>query len=141
MATESPLIHDGAQTTAFANYFNPVSALAGPGGSGQFLGVSFQASRVVQVCTTVGGLCYGVLQNTPPAGDAADVGTLGVSKVVAGASITFGAEIMCDASGRMITWVTGSGYYKMGMALETVSAANTLLTAYIWPPMRGNATS
>lgn len=137
MATEGPLLHDGSQCTAFANYYNPSSALAGPGGSGQFLGVSMQASRVVQVCTTVGGLCYGVLQNTPMATEAADVGFLGVSKVVAGASVTFGAEIMCDASGRVITWVAGSGYYKMGLALETCAAANTLFSAFLYTPSQG----
>lgn len=138
MATEGPLLHDGSQCTAFANYYNPSSALAGPGGSGQFLFVSMQASRVVQVCTTSGGQAYGVLQNTPMATEAADIGFLGVSKVVAGASITFGAEIMCDASGRAITWTTGGDKYKMGVALETVGAAGTLFSALIYPPSQGS---
>lgn len=137
MATEGPLVHDGSQTTAYANYYNPSVALAGPGGSAQFLGMTLQATRVVQLQTTVGGLCYGVLQNMPAAGDAADVGLFGISKVVAGASVTMGAEIMCDASGRMITWVAGSGYYKVGMALETTSAAANVFTAYLYTPSQG----
>jgi hypothetical protein len=137
MAVQGPLLHDGSQMTAFANYYNPSSALAGPGGSGQFLFASIQASRVVQVSTTIGAKCYGVLQNTPMAGDAADVGFFGHSKMVAGASITAGAEIMCDASGRAVTWTAGSGYFKQGIALETVSAANTVFAAFVYPPVTG----
>lgn len=132
MATEGPLIHDGAQCTAFANYFNPAVPLAGPGGSGQFLVVGMQASRVVQINSNATTSPYGVLQNTPVAGDAADVGIMGISKFVAGASITAGAELMCDASGRVITWTTGSANFKIGQALETVSAANTVFTGFIY---------
>lgn len=134
MALEAPLIHDGSQMTAAANYWNPASALAGPAGSGQFLGVVISASRVVSVQTTVGGQIYGVLQNTPIATDAADVGLIGISKMVAGASITAGAELMVDASGRFITWVAGSGYFKVGMALETTSAANNVFSGLIYSP-------
>jgi hypothetical protein len=135
MATETPLIHDGGQMVVPANYYNPGSALAGPGGSAQFLGVTISASRTVSVQTTIGGQIYGVLQNTPPAAnEAADVGILGVSKVVAGASITAGAELMVDASGRFITWVAGSGYFKVGQALETTSAANNLLSVLLYSP-------
>lgn len=134
MATDSPLVHDGAQCTAFANYYNPASALAGPGGSGQFLGVVLQASKVVQIQTTIGGIVYGVLQNTPPIGIAADVGIAGISKMVVGASVTFGAELMVDASGRFITWVAGSGYFKCGMSLETTSGANNIISGMIYVP-------
>lgn len=134
MATDSPLIRDGAQCVAFANYFNPSSALAGPGGSAQFLGMSFEASRILQVQTTIGGQIYGVLQNTPLANDACDVGLMGITKMVAGASITAGAEVMVDASGRFITWVAGSGYFKCGMAIETISAANGIFSGLIYVP-------
>jgi hypothetical protein len=137
MATEGPLLHDGSNCTAYANMYNPTSALAGPNGSGQFLAVSMQASRIVQLSTTVGGLCYGVLQNTPMAGEPADVGFVGASKMVFGASVTMGAEIMCDVSGRAITWVAGSGYYKMGLALETVAAAQSMGTVFLYTPSQG----
>ena len=100
MATEGPLIHDGAQCTAAANYYNPSSALDGPNGSGQFLFVYVSAARVVTVQTSSGGAVYGILQNTPASGQAADVGIMGISKVVAGAAITAGANLMCDTAGR-----------------------------------------
>jgi hypothetical protein len=75
-----------------------------------------------------------VLQNTPIAGEPCDVGILGASKMVAGASITAGAELMVDASGRFITWVAGSGYFKVGLALETTSAANNVFTGIVYLP-------
>jgi hypothetical protein len=134
MAIDSPMLHDGAQFVSNANFYNPASALAGPGGSAQFLGLVISASRVLSVQTTVGGQCYGVLQNTPVSGDVCDVGILGITKMVAGASITAGADLMVDASGRFITWVAGSGYFKVGQALETTSAANNLFTGMIYTP-------
>lgn len=135
MAVDTPLIRDGGMMTANANYYNPGSALAGPGGSGQFLGLTVSASRVVSVAAVIGtGPLYGVLQNTPIAGEPCDVGIMGCSKMVAGAAITAGAELMVDASGRFITWVAGSGYFKAGMALETSSAANNLFSGVIYLP-------
>jgi hypothetical protein len=134
MATDTPLFRDGGQMITVTNYYNPASALAGPGGSGQFLGVTISASRTVAVQTTIGGQIYGVLQNTPAVNEACDIGILGISKFVAGASITAGAELMVDASGRFITWVAGSGYFKVGQALETTSAANNVFTGLLYSP-------
>jgi predicted RecA/RadA family phage recombinase len=131
MATEAPLIHDGSQCTAAANYYNPSSALDGPGGSGQFLCVYISAARTVTVQTSQGGAVYGILQNTPPQGAAADVGILGVSKAVAGAAISAGANLMCDGNGRVITQ-TGSNVI-VGVALEAASAANQIITIALVP--------
>lgn len=133
MATESPLIHDGSQTTAAANYTNGQS-LAGPGGSGQFLAVYISASRVVSLVATAGVAMYGVLQNTPNTGEAADVGILGVGKMTAGAAITAGADVMTDSSGRFVPWTSSSGYVKVGRALETVTALGQVFTGLIYNP-------
>jgi len=135
MAIDTPLLHDGTQMIAAANYYNPAVPLAGPGGSGQFLGVVISASRTISIQTSPGGQIYGVLQNTPLAlNDAADIGLLGITKMVAGASITAGAELMMDASGRFITWVAGAGNFKVGMAIETIAAANGIFTGLIYNP-------
>jgi hypothetical protein len=131
MATEAPLIKDGAQCTAAANYYNPASALDGPGGSGQFLCVYISAARVVTVQTSSGGDVYGILQNTPASGQAADVGLLGVSKAVAGAAISAGALLQSDANGRVITQ-TGSGAV-VGRAIEAATAANQVITIELLP--------
>lgn len=133
MATEGPLIHDGAQCTAAANYYNPSSALDGPNGSGQFLFVYVSAARVVTVQTSSGGAVYGILQNTPASGQAADVGIMGISKVVAGAAITAGANLMCDTAGRAIAQTSTN--IIAAVALEAATAANQIITVAIIPAM------
>lgn len=133
MATESPLIVDGAQCQAAANLWNPAVALAGPFGSGQFLGVYLSSSRTVAIQTSAGGQIYGVLQNTPTLGGAANVGIIGITKAVAGAAITTGWELMLDTSGRFVHW-TASSHYKVGLALEDAGAVNNVFTMLIYNP-------
>lgn len=136
MAVDNVLIRDGTMHTAFANFYNPAVALAGPGGSGQFLAVTFQASRVLQIASSPTAIppVYGVLQNTPLATEACDVGIYGITKAVAGAAITFGAELMVDSSGRFVTWVAGAANFKVGQAMETTSAANNVFSMLIYTP-------
>jgi hypothetical protein len=129
MATEGPLLHDGSQCTAAANYYNPASALDGPGGSGQFLCVYISAARVVTLQTSSGGDVYGILQNTPVQGGPADVGIFGPSKAVAGAAISAGALVQSDTAGRVITQ-TGSGIV-IGRAIEAATAANQIIAIAI----------
>lgn len=138
MATESPLIHDGAQCTAFANYYNPAVPLLGVGGSAQFLAVSLQAARVVQIATgPTAGPIYGILQNTPMATEAADVGISGISKAVAGAAVTFGNELMVGTGGtlgQLVPWVAGAANFKVGLAIEGASAQGIVFTMIIYMP-------
>lgn len=125
MATETPLIHDGSQTTASADLST----------TGQFLAVTISGSRTVNLATSsTTGPIYGVLQNNPTSGQAADVGIAGISKMVAGAAITAGAELMINASSQFITWVSGAGNYKVGRALETVSGSGQIFTGLIYNP-------
>ena len=136
MAVDNVLIRDGSLHTAFANFYNPAVALAGPGGSGQFLGVQFQASRVLQIASSPTAIppVYGVLQNTPMATEACDVGISGITKAVAGAAFNFGQELMVDSAGRFVLWVAGAANFKCGMAMETVAAANTVFSMMIYTP-------
>jgi hypothetical protein len=74
---------------------------------------------------------YGVLQNAPKSGQAADVGIFGISKVVTGSGgVTAGGVIMTDAHGCAVAWTAGSSYAQAGIALETV-AANAVATCFI----------
>lgn len=135
MAADSPLIHDGSQCTAFANYYNPTVALLGVGGSAQFLAVSLQAARILQITPNQTTPVYGILQNTPAATDPADVGIAGVSKAVAGAAITFGQELMCGTGGtlgQLIPWVTSG--YKVGLAIEAASAQGVVFSVLLYSP-------
>lgn len=135
MATESPLIHDGAQTVAAANYGNG-AGLAGPGGSGQFLAVALSqaADRTSVLASVLGQQVYGILQNKPAAGEVADVGIFGVSKAQVGVSgSTHGKPQMVDATGAVTDWVAGAGNAQIGNAIESGSSG-AIITLFIGAP-------
>lgn len=121
MATEGPTIHDGSQTVAAANYGN-TTGFAGPGGSAQFLGVvlSQTVDRTVAVGTVAGAQVYGVLQNKPAIGQAADVLIFGITKAVcAAAGSTHGKPQMMTATGAFTDWTATGNKAQIGYALET----------------------
>ena len=141
MATEGPLLHDGGQMTSSVNadkttaaYYGINSAGLAPGaasGSGQGLFVTISGSRTVAPAGSAGAQVYGVLQNAPKTGQAADVGIFGITKVVTGSGgVTAGHTIMTDANGCAVNWTSGSSYAQAGYALETV-AANSVATCFV----------
>lgn len=135
MATESPLIHDGAQTVAAANYGNG-AGLPGAGGSAQFLAVALStaADRTSLLASSLGQQIYGILQNKPAAGEVADVGIFGVTKAQVGASgSTRGHPQMVDATGAITDWVSGAGSAQIGYALET-GASGAIISLFIGAP-------
>jgi hypothetical protein len=123
MATEGPLIHDGSQTTANSNLSGPAatnpggtgSTLAGQNGSGQFLIVKLVGARLVDLVTANSDTVYGVLQNKPAAGQAADNGISGITKLMAGGTIAAGAAVMPATTG---VAVTATGTYGFAVAIE-----------------------
>lgn len=127
MATEGPLVHDGAQCVAAANYGNSAGlagtntggTTGGATGSGQFLAVVLtSAGRTVAIAGTAGVQCYGILQSKPASGAAADVAIFGITKAVAGGTIAAAAALMTNASGQVVAWTSGSGYAQIGYAIE-----------------------
>ena len=121
MATEGPLTHDGSQTVAAANY-----------GSSQYLAValSTSADRTVVLASTQGQQVYGILQNKPATGQAADVGLQGISKAVAGGTITRGNPVMTNTSGQLVAWTSGSLYAQIGWAIES-AVSGQIFTVYL----------
>jgi hypothetical protein len=79
---------------------------------------------------SAGGDAEGILQDKPnAAGQAAEVGILGVSKVVVGTGgVTAGDLLATDANGKAVTAATGNKI--LGRALAT-GAAGTLIPALI----------
>lgn len=72
----------------------------------QFKFVTVNSSSQVAVAGTQGTVVVGVLQNKPSAaGQAAQVMSAGVTKVVAGATVAAGAVVESDSVGRAITAV------------------------------------
>jgi hypothetical protein len=133
MATESPMMNDGAQTVAAANYYNPGSALAGPGGSGQFLAVALSqsADRTSVLASVLGQQIYGILQNKPALGEVCDVCIHGISKAVVGAAATTrGKPQMVDATGAITDWTAGSSYAQVGYALES-GASGAIVALFV----------
>lgn len=115
MAIESPLYHIGFCTASVS--------LA----SNQFYAVKITGAEQVGLVAATNDVVLGILQNTPLAGQAADVGFLGVSKCYAGASITAGNQLGVNTSGQIVTWSAGT---VVGQALEN-SAASAIFTAFI----------
>lgn len=71
----------------------------------------------VSAASTSGGKIYGVLQNKPTVGIAAQVRRAGITKMVCGATVAAGAAVMSDAAGKAITAAT-TGSTIIGQALE-----------------------
>ena len=142
MATEGILIHDGTQTIAAANYgnganlagTNTAGTTGGSTGSGQFLCVAISASvaRTSVLASAAGQQIYGVLQNKPGIGQAADVGIFGITKIVVGTGgSTLGLPQMTTTAGAVTDWTTGSGKVQIGVALET-GAAGAVITMFLY---------
>ncbi len=157
MATESPLLHDGSQnvlsTTQDARRTSITgSTMGGPNGSGQFLCVvqSTTNDRTVLIASTapsanVGlNAIYGILQNTPGPGQAADVGIFGISKaVVASTAFVRGDPLGCSSALLGNAATLGGGvqkfstasltYNPIGYALETPSTVSQVITIFLNP--------
>lgn len=118
MATESFLLHDGTQTQAGADLSTK-----------QFYCVKLTAARTVNLASAGGEAIYGVLQNKPLSGQAADVGCLGITKAAAGNTFAAGALLMTDSTGRLIT--ATSTNHAVAQAIEASSAAGAVVTVAI----------
>ncbi len=118
MATESPLIHDGSQTTAATDL-----------SASQFYAVKIVGVRSVGLANAGGEAIYGVLQNKPGPAQACDVGLFGVSKAAVGAAVVAGSYLSTDNTGRFID-AAGTGH-RGAQALETATAAGQIITVVL----------
>lgn len=77
----------------------------------------------------------GVLQNKPKSGEFATVAFSGKSKCQAGNTITAGAPVTIDSSGRAIPVTSGNLEIVFGQALDA-AAANDIFTVLLKPTVR-----
>ncbi|SRR5258708_7496879 len=135
MATEAPLLHH-SQCTAGVN-MSSTGGLNGFNGSGQFLVVGFTATRSVVIPLNATIQPAGILQNDPISGFVADIGFLGITKVIAGVvtSVVAGAPVMAEAStgGRVIVFGTPATNIAVGYAMETPAAINNVIMMMVAP--------
>lgn len=96
--------------------------------TGQYRFVRLSAANTVATTTLATQPIIGVLNNTPNAGEAAEVVFAGECKVIAGAAITAGSEVMSDTQGRAITAATASNRTSGFMAVEAAAAAGDIIT-------------
>ncbi len=92
----------------------------------QFKFVKQSGVKTVTVCAATTDIPTGVLYNNPTSGQAAQVAIAGKVKVICGAAVTAGQEVMSDTSGRAIT-ATGSGNRSKGVAQTTTTTAGELV--------------
>lgn len=81
--------------------------------------------------TTAGAGGIGILQNRPNTGETAKVGIVGVSKAIAGAAVTAGAQVTNDTNGKIVAAATGD--IAIGWALQAAGAEDELLSVLIAP--------
>lgn len=133
MANESPLLIDGNLLSG-ADYRN--STLSGTTHSGKYGSAQFQAvrlssctDRTILLCTAAGQSVYGILQNKPNSGDAAAVAFMGVTKALAGNTVTPGATLQVDSSGCLVPYSSATGINKVGYALEGATVGQVFTMA------------
>lgn len=141
MAVQSPLIEVGYCISNFDARNSSITGttLSGPNGSGQFLAVQLSTTTAftVQLASTAasGGTIFGILQNKPSTGIAADVGVYGVSKAVAGlGTIVAGQELEASSTalGTLIPFSSAAGVYAVGRSLEAAASVGAVFTAWIY---------
>lgn len=135
MAVQDPGMDIGYCVSAFDARNSSITGttLLGPNGSGQFLAVqlSTSADLTVQLATGVGAQIFGILQNKPSTGIAADVRFMGISKVVSGSTaIAAGMLLENTTGGVMIPQTTG--LYVAAKALQAATAVGQIFSAMIY---------
>lgn len=108
--------------------------------------LSTSSAFTVQVFSAAGDEPIGVLQNTPEAGENADVTLInggGLVKVSADAAISIGSKVMTSADGQVASALygvvaTGTSFF-IGTALEAAGAADDIITVALGIPfVRGS---
>lgn len=98
----------------------------------QYCYVKNAGAGLVDVVAASTDTPIGVLQNKPTAGNPADIMITGRTKVLAGAAVAAGADLMPDATGRAITLAAAAGANRgMGKALTAAAAAGVMIEALL----------
>lgn len=113
----------------------------------QFQAVKVDNTGQIALCAAAGEFAVGVLQNTPIAGEPAQVMALGVTKAKVGAAVTAGALVTTNAAGKVIAATKATtktddagvaadplvGSHVMGLALETATAPDQIIAVLLLP--------
>lgn len=109
---------------------SPITLIAGADlSTHQYKLVKEAGAGTCVLCAAVTDVPTGVLQNKPGSGKAATIAQQGKLKVVAGAAIAAGADVMSDTSGRVITQTSTNPIW--GRALEAAGVAGQLIAVEV----------
>lgn len=94
----------------------------------QYYFVKLASATTVDVCSAITDKPIGVLQNSPTAGQAAEVCIFGITKVVADGTLAAGNIIgtSSDSQADAIAPGTDTTVYTMGQAIEAGAAGQTV---------------
>jgi len=96
----------------------------------QYYFIAHASDGQIDPVGTLGANADGVLQNAPSvAGQPATVGIFGVSKVVANAAITRGAQVSSASNGKATTALTT--HRVLGIALEAAAADGDIISVLL----------
>lgn len=96
----------------------------------QYKPVKMDADGQVTICDTLGQRMYGVLQDNPDAaGRVGSIAISGITKLVAGDTITAGDQVVCDASALGIV-VSAADQWTIGIA-ETDAVVGDIFSVLI----------
>ena len=111
-------VFDGTRT-ATANYSSATD---------QYTLVKSTSGTTFTQQTSAGGVCIGVLQDTPASGSAGNIQLTGVTRVrvdsTSHAAIAVGDKLRCSTSAAALP-STAVAYYVLGRSLDTLSSNST----------------
>lgn len=111
-----------------------ITLVAGADLSGAaYLWVKLNADGQAVPCTAITDAPVGVVQNSPRAGEEAEIVVQGVTKVIGAAALSAGAFLGTDAASKAKAIVPGTDTtaYAVGRVLKGTAAANELASALI----------
>ena len=99
----------------------------------QYYFVKMSGASTVTVCSGATDVPIGVLQNAPASGAAANVCSIGVTKISSDAAVTYGNHVGTSADGQADpkVWGTDTTEYIVGQAITTSGGAGGMVTAMI----------
>jgi len=120
----------------FGTNINQSPVIAGVAGAaingGAFKIVKFDGSGKIVPASVAGEPVLGILPAQTPdlvSGDDVTVQVAAIGKVMAGAAVTKGAQVMTDTSGRVVPATAAK--YILGIALEPAAAAGAVINVLI----------
>lgn len=98
----------------------------------QYYPMVVNSSKQLALATGEGGDAVGILQDAPAAaGRAGCLGIAGVSKAIAGGTITAGSRVTIDVNSKLVA-VTSGDDWSFGVAMSA-AAINTIFSVLIQP--------